>query len=660
MTNRIPETTVLIRAFNEERWLPEVFAALARQRYKDFEVLLVDSGSVDRTREIAAANGARIVRMRTEDFTFGHSLNVGIRQTQSPYIAILSAHAIPSDEEWLERLVAPLREPDVAMVYGGQRGHEISKFSEARDFERIFPSQPRTVIDPDNPFANNANSIIKRELWEQCPYDEGLPGLEDIGWAKYWIERGYKVQYEPRGCIVHVHTETWTQVRRRYHREGMGARWVGTKILRHIPGEILRELFWLGHDLWLAATRPHVAGVIGDIFRFRFEKTIGTIGGIVDSRGMSNPATRAEIFSQKEYTALVIRGPHKARLEERTVPSLKPGEVLVRVSHVGICATDLEIADGTLGYYRMGMAHYPIVPGHESSGTVVALGPRVTSVSEGDRVVVECIQGCGECRECARDEAIRCVDRREVGVIGQDGACAEYLITRARYLHRVPDSTSLAEAALAEPLAVVIKGLRRLGSKPMGDQPRRCAVFGAGTIGHLAAQVLKQRGHSVTVIDRQHERLALLEGVVSTSKEIADLVEFEWLIEATGSQAVLSKVLQQASTGATLLLLGLPYSDQTFNFETIVAFDRTVIGSVGSSAADFDEALATLPRIDTEPFLRTWHPLDQFENAFSAARSKANLKIMLRVDSNPSGATLRASLQGGRPGLPPGAATTKG
>ena len=460
-----------------------------------------------------------------------------------------------------------------------------------------------------------------------------MPGLEDIGWAKHWIERGYKVQYEPRACIVHVHTETWTQVRRRYHREGMGARWVGIKILRHIPGEIFRELVWLTHDLWLAARQPRAVSVVGDVLRFRYEKTVGTIGGIVDSRGMSNPAARAEIFSQKEYPALVIRGPHRARLEQRTIPSLKPGEVLVRVSHVGVCGTDQEIVEGSLGYYKSGMAQYPIVPGHESSGTVVALGPRVTSVCEGDRVVVECIQGCGECRECSRDEAIRCRDRREVGVMGQDGACAEYLITRARYLHKVPDDVTLAEAALAEPLAVVTKGLRRLGSRPTGDQPRRCAVFGAGTIGHFAARMLKLRGHSVTVIDRQSERLSLLDGIVAISPEISDLSEFEWLIEATGSQIVLSRILQQASTGATLLLLGLPYSDQTFNFETIVAFDRTVIGSVGSSAADFDEALATLSKLDTAPFLKTWYPLDQFDKAFMAARSKANLKVMLRVDA---------------------------
>jgi len=634
MSKQTPETTVLIRAFNEERWLPSVFEALGRQRYRDFEVLLVDSGSVDRTRDIAATNSARILRMRTEDFTFGHSLNVGLRDIQSPYVAILSAHAIPADELWLEKLVAPLREKDVAMVYGGQRGHEISKFAETQDFKRIFPSQPQTITDPDNPFANNANSIIKRELWTQCPFDEGLPGLEDIGWAKHWIERDYKVKYEPAACIIHVHTETWAQVRRRYHREGMGARWVGTKILRHIPSEVWREVRWLVSDLWLASRKLRLASLAGEIARFRYEKTAGTIEGIVDSRGMSNPAARAEIFSQKEYSALVVRGPHRARVEQRTVPSLKPGEVLVRVSHVGVCGTDLEILEGSLGYYKTGVAKYPIVPGHESSGTVVALGPRVTSVSEGDRVVVECIQGCGECSECARDEAIRCKDRREVGVIGQDGACAEYLVTRARYLHRVPDSISLQQAALAEPLAVVMKGLRRLGSAPTGDTPRRCAIIGAGTIGHLAALVLSLRGHAVTVIDRQPERLAVLNGSIETSKDLIGLDRYEWLIEATGSQAALSTILQGASTGATLLLMGLPYSDQTFNFEAIVAYDRSVIGSVGSSGADFDEALITLPRIDAAPFLENRYSLEHFDRALEAARSKACIKVMLKFDES--------------------------
>jgi 2-desacetyl-2-hydroxyethyl bacteriochlorophyllide A dehydrogenase len=627
-----PETSVVIRAFNEERWLPEVLAALDKQQYRDFEVLVVDSGSIDRTRDIAAAWGARIVRLRSEDFTFGHSLNIGVREAKGDFIAILSAHAIPADETWLERLVAPLRRPDVAMVYGGQRGHAISKFSEARDFERIFPGHAHEV-DPEKPFANNANSAVRKSLWDTHPFDEGLPGLEDIEWAKYWLNKDCKVLYEPDAAIIHVHTESWAQVRRRYHREGMAARWVGIRILRHIPGEVLREAGWFVQDLWLATREGRLRALASEVTRFRFAKLTGTVGGIIDSRGISNPARRAEMFFQNVFPAVVVQGPHRARIEERVVPSLKPGEVLVRVAFVGICGTDLEILEGTLGYYRTGMASYPIVPGHESSGTIVAVGPRVTDFKEGDKVVVECIQGCGECPECATDQAIRCRERREVGVIGQDGACAGYLVTRARYVHKVPEGISLAQAALAEPLAVVMKALRRMGSSAEGDVPRRCCVVGAGTIGHLAARVLTLRGHDVTVFDRERHRLAKLDGHVGTSQSLEGLDRFDWLIEATGDPSALTALLERSRTGATLMLMGLPYSNQPFNFESIVSFDKSILGSVGSSHQDFELALAALPLVDTTPFLEASFPLTEFERAWDVARSRSVLKVMLRADA---------------------------
>ena len=628
---RAPETSIVIRTLNEERWLPEVFAALDRQTYRDFEVLIVDSGSVDRTRDISLTNGARIIRLRAEDFTFGHSLNVGIREARGALIAIISAHAIPADEHWLERMVAPLRESDVAMVCGGQVGHEVSKFSEARDFERVFP--PRSVeIDEDRPLANNANSAIKRALWEIYPFDEGLPGLEDIGWAKHWINRNYRLVYEPKAAIIHVHTETWPQVRRRYYREGIAARWVRVKILRHIPGEVLREFSWCLQDLWLAARRGRLFSLAGEVLRFRYQKLAGTVQGILDSRGFSNPARRAEMFFDQRFPAVVVHGPHRARLEERGVPNLRPGEVLVRVSYVGICGTDLEIFEGSLGYYRTGLAKYPIVPGHELSGTVVTVGPRISDLAEGTRVVVECIQGCGECAACARDEAIRCAERREVGVIGQDGAYAEYVVTRARYVHPVPDTVSQAQAALAEPLAVVIKGLRRLGSRPDGDTPRVCAVIGGGTIGQLAARVLALRGHDVSVFDRAKERLALLGPGIKGEESLTGLDRFDWIVEATGDQGVLNALLEGVATGATMLLLGLPYSHQSLSFESIVAFDRSIIGSVGSSAADFREALRTLPMIDTVPFLTRAFPLGDFEKAWELFRSRSVLKVMLKPD----------------------------
>ena len=119
-----PETTIVIRALNEERWLPEVLDAVHRQTYRDFEVLLVDSGSLEsepaRSRRRAVA---RIIRLRSEDFTFGipRSRHPG---SEGRFIVIISAHAIPTDAQWLERLVAPPSARDRHGLWGtaGARG----------------------------------------------------------------------------------------------------------------------------------------------------------------------------------------------------------------------------------------------------------------------------------------------------------------------------------------------------------------------------------------------------------------------------------------------------------------------------------------------------------------------------------------------------------
>jgi threonine dehydrogenase-like Zn-dependent dehydrogenase len=215
--------------------------------------------------------------------------------------------------------------------------------------------------------------------------------------------------------------------------------------------------------------------------------------------------------------------------------------------------------------------------------------------------------------------------------MGKDGGYASYLVTHARYAHKVPADVSLAKAALAEPLAVVLKALRRLGASPTAA-PKRCAVVGAGTIGHLTARVLSQRGHKVTVFDRDIARLSLLSGIASTSTSFENLDQFDWLIEATGDQSALTPLLQKSATGATLLLMGFPYAHHNFSFESIVGFDKAVVGSVGSNGGDFEEALATLSLLDTSPFLRSCYPLEQYERAWDDVRSRAHIKVMLKMD----------------------------
>ena len=143
--------------------------------------------------------------------------------------------------------------------------------------------------------------------------------------------------------------------------------------------------------------------------------------------------------------------------------------------------------------------------------------------------------------------------------------------------------------------------------------------------------MLSLRGHDVTVFDREAARLSLLTGI-ATAQTLANLDKYDWLVEATGDQSALTSLLQQSATGATLLLMGLPYAHHNFSFESIVGFDKTVVGSVGSNGADFEEALATLALLDTSPFLQASYPLEEYESAWTDVRSRAHIKVMLKID----------------------------
>jgi len=627
-----PEASVIIRTFNEERYLGGLFAGLREQTYQAFETIVVDSGSVDRTRAIASELGDQLIRIEPHDFTFGYSLNVGIRSARGRLIVIVSAHTAPADERWLESILAPFADEQVAMVYSRQRGVEASKFGERQDFERTFPME-REVLEPHGFFANNASSAIRRDLWSRHEFDESLPGLEDIEWAKHWISQGYRVVYEPRSAIFHIHQETWPQVRRRYHREAQAARMIGIRRRSELPSTAWREVRHCLADLVAASQTGELPAKASEIVRFRWEKLVGTSGGLLTEPPARQSAEQRQLLFDRPYRAVVIEGPGRAAIRRRQLPQLKPSEVLIRVAFQGVCGTDLEIFDGELTYYKNGLAKYPIVPGHELSGTIAAVGPNVQGFTEGDRVVVECIQGCGRCSACLKDNAIGCPQRAELGVIGLDGGYAEYLVTPSRFVHRIPDSMALAAACLCEPVAVVLKGLRRLERARGNAEPGRCAVVGAGAIGHLTARLLHSRGHEVTVFDRDPRRLELFDhSGVHTAGRADNLADFEVLVEATGDPEALTPTLHQSAAGSTLLLLGLPYAKREFSFDTLVAYDKVVVGSVGSTAQDFREAISAVPTIDTSPFLQHILPLGSVREAWQLARRRDALKVILRND----------------------------
>lgn len=625
----MPKASILIRTYNETKHISNLLDAIARQRERDYEIILVDSGSTDDTLAIAKSGVDRLVEIPSRDFTFGYSLNAGCRVATGECVVIISAHAIPTSSRWLEELLRPFEDPTVAMTYGRHIGARTTKFSEGRDFAVLFPEHEHAPR-PYPYYALNANAAIRRALWQQQPFEERLTGLEDIAWARVAYEQGLRIIYASKAAVEHIHEERWSQVYNRYRREAVAARVIGLPHPPHASRRIVPSLWAAALDFrsLLLSFISHT----GLAVRYRFEQWRGTRAGWKHDINLG--AERSALFFSKGNAAVVVKQKGSASLVDRPMPELKPGDVLIAVSHVGVCRTDLEVFDGVLGYYQNGQAAYPIVPGHEFSGTVVELGANVRGLVVGTRVVGECILSCGSCLQCQKGSHSACKDRREVGVMNYDGAYARFLVLPAHCVHTLSDGIDFKAACLTEPLAVVLRALRRAESRiSSGD---RVAVIGAGPIGNLTAQVLAKRGFAVTVFNRSPQRLTYLNGTITTAQRLEGLDQFDAIIEASGNMEALKAALEQSRSDATLVLLGFPYGKLDYHFEDLVGREKVIVGSVGGASEDFRAALDLLPTLNTEPFTQVVLPLEDFQKAWELHRSSQHLKVLLSINLNPN------------------------
>jgi glycosyltransferase involved in cell wall biosynthesis len=211
--------SILIRCYNEERHIGRLLSGIVQQSITDTEIILVDSGSTDATLTIASRYPVKIVHISPEEFSFGRALNMGCEVATRDFIVLASAHVYPLYKDWLENLLAFFTSDRVALVYGKQRGNELSKFSEHQVFAQWFPSVSNR--SQSHPFCNNANAAIRRSVWEKILYDESLTGLEDLDWAKRALAQHYRIAYSADTEIVHVHEESFAHILNRYRREAL-------------------------------------------------------------------------------------------------------------------------------------------------------------------------------------------------------------------------------------------------------------------------------------------------------------------------------------------------------------------------------------------------------------------------------------------------------
>lgn len=222
--------SIVIRTFNEERYLDELLTAIKRQEVGShrIETILVDSGSTDQTRAIAQSHDIAIVDIAKSEFTFGRSLNLGCESANGDILVFVSGHCIPEGRDWLLELCTPILEGTVDYVGGRQKGRDSTKYSEHRVFHKYFPDQ--SLLPREGYFVNNANAALSRQAWAEFGFDEDLTGLEDMHLAKRMVSAGRKIGYQSKASVFHIHDETWSQVRWRYEREAMALKTISPEL----------------------------------------------------------------------------------------------------------------------------------------------------------------------------------------------------------------------------------------------------------------------------------------------------------------------------------------------------------------------------------------------------------------------------------------------
>ena len=318
--------------------------------------------------------------------------------------------------------------------------------------------------------------------------------------------------------------------------------------------------------------------------------------------------------------ALLLRD-GRIRLERSfPEPEAVPGEALVRVCRAGICETDLQLVRGYMAFEG--------VLGHEFVG-VAQNGPLA-----GERVVGEINCGCGACDLCRSGGQNHCPNRTVLGIVGRNGAFAEFLSLPLANLHRVPDNVPDELAVFVEPLAAAYRIPEQIPIEP----GLKVVVLGDGRLGNLCAQVLAECGAQVLVVGKHEAKLRLLSDLAIATARLEGVEAdcgrrppCDLVVDATGSETGLPLALRLVRPRGTVVLKTTVANRQTLALAPIVIDETTVLGS---RCGPFEPALAALSegRIDVRPLISSVRSLDEGVEAFAEAATAGVLKVQLTVE----------------------------
>lgn len=195
------KASIVVRTKNEETWIGHCLRSISTQKNVKFEIILVDNESTDRT--LSIVDDFDVTLLKIQDFLPGRALNMGFEHSQGEFVICISGHCVPTDNFWLENLLFEFYDSEVAGVYGRQLPLSYSSAIDKRDLLTVFGLDKK--IQTKDPFFHNANSAIRKSIWDKIPFDDTVTNVEDRIWGKKIIESGYKLVYTPDAKVYHWH-----------------------------------------------------------------------------------------------------------------------------------------------------------------------------------------------------------------------------------------------------------------------------------------------------------------------------------------------------------------------------------------------------------------------------------------------------------------------
>lgn len=337
--------------------------------------------------------------------------------------------------------------------------------------------------------------------------------------------------------------------------------------------------------------------------------------------------------------ALRYLGPKQLQVQEVERPEPAGTEVLIKVKACGICGSDVH---GYLGI--TGRRIPPMTMGHEFSGEIVQVGEETNGWSADDRVVVQPINFCGECENCAKGLTNMCLNKRFFGVLTEDGAMAEYVAVPEKQLYRLEENIPYEVGALAEPYAVAYGAVKKAGDL----KGQTVLIIGAGTIGLCILQLVRLHSPAKIIVsdlsDARLEAAKRLGADETINPRNVDDMEavarytgghmIDVSIEAVGVEATANQSIRTLRVGGTSVWVGMSQKEMEINMQDVVCSARRIYGSFNYTHKEFGEVVELISsgKMQTEKLISKTVGLEGVKEAMEDLLNRPDEFIKVMID----------------------------